>query len=63
MVFDLFGVIPISAGQSKQALAKVTELLNAGETVCLFPEGRISHLGQLGEFKKGLSVPAKKQMV
>ena len=57
--FDLFGVIPISAGQSKQALAKVTELLNAGETVCLFPEGRISHLGQLGEFKKGFERACK----
>ncbi|MCE0495040.1 acyl-[ACP]--phospholipid O-acyltransferase [Vibrio salinus] len=51
--FDLFKVIPISPGQSKQALAQITSLLNQGETVCLFPEGRISHLGQLGEFKKG----------
>lgn len=51
--FDLYKVIPISPGQSKQALLTVTELLKSGETVCLFPEGRISHLGQLGEFKKG----------
>jgi len=27
--------------------------LNAGEVVCLFPEGTISRTGQLGEFKKG----------
>jgi acyl-[acyl-carrier-protein]-phospholipid O-acyltransferase/long-chain-fatty-acid--[acyl-carrier-protein] ligase len=31
----------------------VTELLDAGEVVCLFPEGAISRNGQLGEFKKG----------
>ncbi len=52
-LFDLFKVIPISSGQSKQALKQITDLLNQGETVCLFPEGHISHLGQLGEFKKG----------
>lgn len=51
--FDLFKVIPISSGQSKQALKQITKLLNQGETICLFPEGHISHLGQLGEFKKG----------
>lgn len=51
--FDFYKVIPISGGQSRQALNKVTELLNQGEVVCLFPEGAISHLGQLGEFKHG----------
>ncbi|MDW6004539.1 acyl-[ACP]--phospholipid O-acyltransferase [Vibrio mangrovi] len=52
-LFDLFQVIPIAPGQSREALNKITALLNQGELVCLFPEGRISHLGQLGEFKKG----------
>ncbi|SHO58676.1 acyl-[ACP]--phospholipid O-acyltransferase [Vibrio quintilis] len=52
-LFDLFKVIPISPGKSREALQQVTDLLNQGEMVCLFPEGRISHLGQLGEFKKG----------
>lgn len=51
--FDLYKVIPISASQNRNALQKVTELLNAGEVVCLFPEGAISHLGQMGEFKRG----------
>lgn len=51
--FDLYKVIPISSGQNREAMAQITELLNAGEVVCLFPEGAISHLGQLGEFKKG----------
>jgi len=50
---DFFGVIPISAGKSKDALQAVTERLNAGGVVCLFPEGAISRSGQLGEFKKG----------
>ncbi|MFM2482003.1 acyl-[ACP]--phospholipid O-acyltransferase [Celerinatantimonas sp. YJH-8] len=51
--FDRYRVIPISGGQSRQALGQVSELLNQGEVVCLFPEGAISHLGQLGEFKRG----------
>jgi acyl-[acyl-carrier-protein]-phospholipid O-acyltransferase / long-chain-fatty-acid--[acyl-carrier-protein] ligase len=50
---DFFGVIPITAGQSKEALKQINELLRAGEVVCLFPEGTISRSGQLGEFKHG----------
>ncbi len=50
---DFFGVVPISAGQSAEALAEINELLRAGEVVCLFPEGAISRNGQLGEFKRG----------
>lgn len=50
---DLFGVIPISSGSSRDALAEVNQALQAGEVVCLFPEGAISRNGQLGEFRKG----------
>jgi len=50
---DFMGVIPISAGKSKDALRDVSRLLREGEVVCLFPEGAISRSGQLGEFKKG----------
>jgi len=50
---DLFGVIPISSGSSKDALASVNKYLQQGDVVCLFPEGAISKNGQLGEFKKG----------
>jgi acyl-[acyl-carrier-protein]-phospholipid O-acyltransferase/long-chain-fatty-acid--[acyl-carrier-protein] ligase len=50
---DFFGVIPIAAGQSKEALHQINEMLRAGEVVCLFPEGAISRSGQLGEFRHG----------
>ncbi len=50
---DLAGVIPISPGKSKAALADVNALLKAGEVVCLFPEGTISRNGQVSEFKRG----------
>ncbi len=55
---DFFGVVPISRGRSREALHQVTELLNAGEVVCLFPEGTLSKNAQLGEFKKGFELAA-----
>jgi len=50
---DLFGVIAISKGSSKDALAAINQCLKKGDVVCLFPEGSISRNGQLGKFKKG----------
>ena len=50
---DLFGVVPIGGGASKSALSNISELLNKGEVVCLFPEGTISRSGQLAEFQRG----------
>lgn len=50
---NAFGVVPISHSGSKNALAKVSELLAAGEVVVIFPEGGISRNGQLGTFHKG----------
>ena len=56
---DFFGVVPISRGQSRHALEGVTELLNAGEVVCLFPEGTLSKNAQLSEFKRGFELAAE----
>ncbi len=56
---DIFGVIPISGGASKSALEKVTEYLNTGEVVCLFPEGAISRTGHLGPFQHGYEKAAE----
>ncbi|WP_456451244.1 acyl-[ACP]--phospholipid O-acyltransferase [Hydrogenimonas sp.] len=54
-----FDVIPISGLASKGAVQKVRERLATGEVVALFPEGRISYNGQLGEFKKGFELIMK----
>lgn len=50
---DLVGVIPISSRRSRSALQQVREQLLAGELVCLFPEGAISHSGHLRPFRRG----------
>lgn len=52
--FKALGCIPIERGSTAEnALADVADQLNAGEVVCLFPEGAISRNGQLGEFRRG----------
>ena len=56
---DFFGVVPISRGSSKTALANITDLLNSGEVVCIFPEGTISRSGQLAEFQRGYEKAAE----
>jgi acyl-[acyl-carrier-protein]-phospholipid O-acyltransferase/long-chain-fatty-acid--[acyl-carrier-protein] ligase len=50
---DFFGVVPISQARPRDALRSVTELLEQGKVVCLFPEGTMSKNAQLGEFKRG----------
>lgn len=56
---DFFGVVPISRGSSRHAIKAVSELLDQGEVVCLFPEGTISKNGQLSEFKRGFELAAR----
>lgn len=51
--FQVFGVVPISSGQSEESLKVVNKLLKAEEVVCLFPEGAISRNGHLGKFHQG----------
>lgn len=52
--FELAGCIPIEAGTgSRRSLDIVRERLEAGELVCLFPEGTLSRTGHLVEFRKG----------
>jgi acyl-[acyl-carrier-protein]-phospholipid O-acyltransferase / long-chain-fatty-acid--[acyl-carrier-protein] ligase len=52
----IMGVIPIwvSPKAVKSAIDAAREALNNGELVCIFPEGRISHSGQLQTFKPGV---------
>ncbi|WP_295884245.1 acyl-[ACP]--phospholipid O-acyltransferase [uncultured Thiohalocapsa sp.] len=56
---DFFGVVPISGASSGHALRRVTELINAGELVCVFPEGTLSKNAQLAEFKRGFERAAQ----
>ena len=59
-VFRLIGAIPISPGHSKDALRAASEQLQAGEVVCIFPEGELTRTGTLLRLKKGFEVIARK---
>jgi acyl-[acyl-carrier-protein]-phospholipid O-acyltransferase/long-chain-fatty-acid--[acyl-carrier-protein] ligase len=52
----IMGVIPIWEGPKavRSAIDTARDALNRGELVCIFPEGRISHSGQLQTFKPGV---------
>ena len=58
-IFRTAQAIPI-AGKSEdpelmqKAFDQVSEALNNGEVVCIFPEGKITETGELGEFKAGV---------
>jgi acyl-[acyl-carrier-protein]-phospholipid O-acyltransferase/long-chain-fatty-acid--[acyl-carrier-protein] ligase len=52
----IMGAIPLHTGPKavRSALDSAREALNAGEIVCIFPEGDITRSGQLQTFKPGL---------
>ncbi|MCL1077161.1 MFS transporter [Parashewanella spongiae] len=59
-LFRHAGVIPIcSPKQSKetylQAFESIHQALNNDELVCIFPEGRLSPDGEIGEFRPGIN--------
>ena len=55
---NLFGIIPIRAGDGPRALVKslntARDALLNGQLVCIFAEGQISRTGQLRKFERGM---------
>lgn len=52
-------LIPIASAKRdparlQAALEQIAEALDRGETVCIFPEGRLTPNGQLGDFRQGI---------
>src|ERR1043165_5479791 len=59
LVFKLSGVIPITSRSPTEAVRRTVKSLQAGEVVCIFPEGHISRTGQLMEVKRGFEKIAR----
>ena len=57
-IFKTARAIPIAGKSEKpdimyKAFDKVSDALKEGEVVCIFPEGKITENGEMGEFKSG----------
>jgi acyl-[acyl-carrier-protein]-phospholipid O-acyltransferase/long-chain-fatty-acid--[acyl-carrier-protein] ligase len=54
----ILGVIPISSDQGPRemihSLRRATQALQAGELVCIFPEGQMTRIGQMMPFRRGM---------
>lgn len=56
----LFGAIPIRKTHAKEAINRTVAALKEGDVVCLFPEGGLTRLGVVYEFKKGFELIVRK---
>lgn len=56
----LFGAIPIRKTHAKEAITRTVAALKEGDVVCLFPEGGLTRLGVIYEFKKGFELIVRK---
>ncbi len=60
------GVIPISATNRRSirnAFNEVEQALHDGHIVCIFPEGRLTSDGEIGEFMRGMELIIKRSPV
>lgn len=60
LAFKLSGTIPVSPKNALETMRRVSQALQAGELVLLFPEGAISRTGQLMKLERGYELMAKK---
>ncbi len=63
LVFRWSGVIGVSSHSPVEGIRLTVKALQAGELVCVFPEGHISRTGQLMQLKKGFEVMARRANV
>ena len=55
----IVGCIPIDTRHARSAIRAATERLNAGEIVCLFPEGQLTRSGTLLRLHRGYELIAQ----
>jgi acyl-[acyl-carrier-protein]-phospholipid O-acyltransferase / long-chain-fatty-acid--[acyl-carrier-protein] ligase len=62
-IFRRAGVVEIAPGRSSRWLRDAVRILEAGELLCVFPEGGISRTGQLMAVRKGFELMARRARV
>src|SRR6059058_4833450 len=51
--------IPIDRRKPREAIRRATEQIDAGQIVCIFPEGQLSRTGTLGRLQRGYEMIAR----
>ncbi len=59
-IFKLAGVLTLRSTNPVDSIRQVVKSLQAGEVVCVFPEGHISRTGQLMGLNRGFEVMARR---
>lgn len=59
-ILRIFRAIPVSPTHAKDALRRAAEAIQAGELVCIFPEGQLTRTGCLMELKSGFEIIARR---
>lgn len=62
-LFRAAGVIPVNPGRPLKGIRLAWDALEAGEIVCMFPEGSISRTGQLMELRRGFETIVRQAKV
>src|SRR5438046_4463428 len=55
----MVGAIPIDRRKPREAIRRATEQIEAGQIVCIFPEGQLSRTGTLARLQRGFEMIAR----
>jgi 1-acyl-sn-glycerol-3-phosphate acyltransferase len=56
-IYSLFGVFTVTPGLGiDKNIHKAKEIIRIGGNIVMYPEGRVTHGGAVGQFKKGAAV-------
>src|SRR5437764_3860072 len=58
-VLRMAGAIPIDRRKPREAIRRATERIEAGQIVCIFPEGQLSRTGTLARLQRGFEMIAR----
>ncbi len=59
-ILRIFGAIPVSADNAREAIRSAASHVAAGELVCIFPEGELTRTGTLHQLKGGYELIARR---
>lgn len=59
-VLEMFKSLPISGKNPRAAIQEAAEAIEAGDLICIFPEGQLSRTGSLTPIRRGVELVARK---